>query len=222
MRFLGNFIWFVFGGWYISLTWILGSIIFAISIIGLPITRSAIEMAKMSAFPFGKEVVHIREMDQKGLDGVTAVTGTIGLIANIIWLLTFGWILFFGYLLAGIICLCTIIGIPFGIQSLKLSTISLWPVGRRVVNKEMGEEIRRRNASRDLDSMQGKSDEKVVTEKVQTEIVKSESKLEELESNPKIEDSIESKIEKFNSMKEKGLIDEEEFNTKKETLLKEM
>ena len=94
MKFLGNFIWFVFGGWYISLTWIIGAIIFAISIIGLPITRSAIEMAKMSAFPFGKEVVHIRDMDQKELGGVTALTGTIGFIANIIWLSTFGWILF--------------------------------------------------------------------------------------------------------------------------------
>jgi uncharacterized membrane protein YccF (DUF307 family) len=222
MGFLGNIIWFVVGGWYISLSWLFASIIFAISIIGLPIARDSIEMAKMSAFPFGKEVVHIRDMDQKELSGVTAVTGTVGFITNIIWLLSFGWILFLEYLLAGIIDCCTIIGIPFGIQSLKLSFISLWPVGRRVVSKSMYEEITRRNINKDLDSRQGKSDEKIVTERVETVIVQSESKSEELESNPKIEESIESKIEKLNIMKEKGLINEEEFNTKKESLLKEM
>ena len=46
MRFLGNILWFVFGGWYLALTWLLGAAIFAITIIGLPLTRAAIEMAK--------------------------------------------------------------------------------------------------------------------------------------------------------------------------------
>ena len=78
----------------LAITLFLGAILFAITIIGLPITKAAIEMAKMSAFPFGKDVVHVREIDQKELSGTTAVTGTIGFIANIIWLLTFGWALF--------------------------------------------------------------------------------------------------------------------------------
>ena len=153
MRFIGNIIWFVFGGWYLAITWLLGAILFAITIIGLPITKAAIEMAKMSAFPFGKDVVHIREMDLKDLSGATAVTGTIGFIANIIWALSFGWLLFLMYLVAGIINCITIIGIPFGIQSFKLAGISFWPVGRRVVTKEMAEEVRRRAASKKLDDM---------------------------------------------------------------------
>ena len=153
MRFIGNIIWFVFGGWALAITWFLGAILFAITIIGLPITKAAIEMAKMSAFPFGKDVVHIREMDLKDLSGATAVTGTIGFIANIIWALSFGWLLFLMYLVAGIICCITIICIPFGIQSFKLAGISFWPVGRRVVTKEMAEEVRRRAASKKLDNM---------------------------------------------------------------------
>ena len=151
MRFIGNIIWFVFGGWYLAIGWILGAIIFAISIIGLPITRAAIEMAKMSAFPFGKDVVHIREIDQKELSGTTAITGTIGFIANILWLLSFGWALFLMYLAAGIITCLTIIGIPFGIQAFKLAGISFWPVGRRVVTKEMAATLRQRAASKELD-----------------------------------------------------------------------
>ena len=42
MRFIGNILWFVFGGWYLALTWLLGAIIFAITIIALPLTRAAI------------------------------------------------------------------------------------------------------------------------------------------------------------------------------------
>ena len=154
MRFIGNIIWFVFGGWYLALGWILGAIIFAISIIGLPITRAAIEMAKMSAFPFGKDVVHIREIDQKEMSGTTAITGTIGFIANILWVLSFGWALFLMYIAAGIITCITIIGIPFGIQAFKLAGISFWPVGRRVVTKEMAVTLRQRAASKTLDDME--------------------------------------------------------------------
>ena len=157
MRFLGNILWFVFGGWYLALMWLLGAVIFAITIIGLPLTRAAIEMAKMSAFPFGKDVVHVREIDEKSVSATTATTGTIGFIFNILWALTFGWILFLGYLVAGILSCITIILIPFGLQSFKLAGISFWPVGRRVVTKEMAKLVRERAAAKSLDKMQGKN-----------------------------------------------------------------
>ncbi|PYB72967.1 MULTISPECIES: YccF family protein [Rhizobium] len=153
MRFVGNAIWFVFGGAVLALVWLLGAALFAISIIGLPVSRAAFEIAKMSAFPFGKDVVHIRELDAKGLSAVTAVTGTIGFVANIVWALTFGWILFLGHLAAGIVNCLTIIGIPFGIQSFKLAGISLWPVGRRVVSIELAQLAREENAKLVLQRM---------------------------------------------------------------------
>ena len=156
MRFLGNILWFVFGGWYLALTWLLGAAIFAITIIGLPLTRAAIEMAKMSAFPFGKDVVHVREIDEKGVTASTATTGSIGFIFNVLWALTFGWILFLGYLFAGILSCITIILFPFGLQSFKLAGISFWRVGRRVVTKEMTKLVRERAAEKSLDKLQGK------------------------------------------------------------------
>lgn len=146
MRFAGNVIWFVFGGWYLSLIWLLGAVIFAISIIGLPLSRAAFEMAKLSAFPFGKDVVHIRELDQRGLTATTAITGTFGFIINIVWALTFGWVLFLSHLFAGVISCLTLIGIPFGIQSFKLAGISFWPMGRRVVSRELADAARQSNA----------------------------------------------------------------------------
>ena len=169
MRLFGNIIWFIFGGWILALSWLIGAVIFACTIIGLPVSRSAFEIAKMSAFPFGKEVVHIRELDGKGLTVTTGISGPIGFIFNILWFLIFGIALFFLNLavglvnmIIGIIICCTIILIPlgliqiaFGVASLKLATVSLWPVGRRVVSKELAQAAKQRNAERQLDSMSG-------------------------------------------------------------------
>ena len=133
MRLLGNVLWFVFGGWYTSLTWLFGALLFALTIIGLPLTRSAFEMAKLSAFPFGKEVVHVDQL--RGKPSSSAM-GVLEVILNLIWTFTFGIALFIMHVTAGFIACLTVILIPFGIQSFKLAVLSLWPVGRRVVNKE--------------------------------------------------------------------------------------
>lgn len=152
MRFAGNVIWFVLGGGIIALVWLIGAAFFALTIIGLPLTRAAIEMAKISAWPFGKEVVHIRDLDQKGVTATTAVTGTIGFVVNLAWAFTFGWVLFFSYIVAGIFNCLTLIGIPFGLQSFKLAAISLWPVGRRVVTVELADLVRKDAAAMKLAS----------------------------------------------------------------------
>jgi len=133
MKTLGNLIWFLFGGWYIALTWIVGGILFALSIIGIPLFRSAIEMAKLSAFPFGKEVVDADKITEKSSSVIMSVLVTL---VNIIWLLTFGITLFFGYLFAGILMCIFIITIPFGLQAFKLATLALWPVGKRVISSK--------------------------------------------------------------------------------------
>ncbi len=156
MRFAGNVIWFVLGGWYTSLIWVVGAFLFAISIIGLPLTRAAIEMAKMSAWPFGKEVVHIRDLDRKSASARTVATGGIGFVANVVWACTFGILLFIAYLVAGILCCLTIIGIPFGLQSFKLAGISFWPVGRRVVTLETAKLLRAELAADTLEKYRKK------------------------------------------------------------------
>jgi len=148
MRFIGNFIWFILGGWYIALLWLLGAVVFAISIIGLPFTRSAIEMAKLSAFPFGMDVVHIRDLD---LQEETPVEGVVGLVLNIVWACTFGIALFLAYLVAGVLSCMTIILIPFGLQSFKLAALSLFPVGQRVVPMEVATMIREEKARMRMD-----------------------------------------------------------------------
>jgi uncharacterized membrane protein YccF (DUF307 family) len=151
VRFAGNVIWFVLGGWYIALLWLAGGVLFALSIVGLPLTIAAFQMAKLSAWPFGKEVVHVRELDRKGLTPETVITGTIGFIFNVLWACTFGIVLFVAYVFAGILCCLTIIGIPFGLQAFKLAGISFWPVGRRVVSVELAQAARNTHAQAELE-----------------------------------------------------------------------
>lgn len=157
MRFAGNVIWFVFGGAVIAALWLVGAILAALTIVGLPLSRAAIEMAKLSAFPFGKDVVHVRELDGKGTTAITALTGTVGFVVNVLWACTFGVGLFLSYLIAGVINCIFIITIPFGLQSFKLAGLSFWPVGRRVVPIELAKEIRKRNAQEQLDKIRGTS-----------------------------------------------------------------
>jgi uncharacterized membrane protein YccF (DUF307 family) len=52
------------------------------------------------------------------------------IIGNIIWLLFGGLIIAVEYLVSSLLLIITIIGIPFGLQTLKLATLALWPFGK--------------------------------------------------------------------------------------------
>ena len=54
-------------------------------------------------------------------------------LGNIIWLLFGGIFIAIEYLISSILLMITIIGIPFGLQTLKLSVLALWPFGSEVV-----------------------------------------------------------------------------------------
>ena len=56
-------------------------------------------------------------------------------LGNIIWLLLGGLLIAIEYCIASLLLMITIIGIPFGIQTLKLAVLALWPFGSKVVDK---------------------------------------------------------------------------------------
>lgn len=59
----------------------------------------------------------------------------MSLIGNLLWIVLGGGIfIFFSYLLGGIALCLTIVGIPFGIQCIKLSVLGLAPFGTRIVD----------------------------------------------------------------------------------------
>ena len=54
-------------------------------------------------------------------------------IGNIIWVVFGGLHIALEYFIAGLVLMITIIGIPFGLQSLKLGMLALSPFGKEVV-----------------------------------------------------------------------------------------
>ena len=60
----------------------------------------------------------------------------MNVIGNILWILLGGFIIALFYLLGSLLLFITIIGIPFGIQTLKLASLALVPFGREAVRAE--------------------------------------------------------------------------------------
>ncbi len=56
------------------------------------------------------------------------------LLGNIIWLVFGGIVISLEYLISSILLMITIVGIPFGIQTMKLAVFALWPFGSKVVD----------------------------------------------------------------------------------------
>lgn len=57
----------------------------------------------------------------------------MSLLGNIIWLIFGGFIAGVGYILGGLLLCITIIGIPFGVQSIRLGVAAMAPFGKDVV-----------------------------------------------------------------------------------------
>jgi uncharacterized membrane protein YccF (DUF307 family) len=52
------------------------------------------------------------------------------ILGNLIWLIFGGFIIAIEYFIGSLILMITIVGIPFGIQTLKMSALAIWPFGR--------------------------------------------------------------------------------------------
>ena len=55
-------------------------------------------------------------------------------LGNLVWLVFGGLLVAVIYFLVGLLMCITIIGIPFGVQLIKLGIYALWPFGHELVN----------------------------------------------------------------------------------------
>ena len=131
MRTLGNILWFVFGGCIMGLGWWLAGLVAALTIVGLPWAKACFVIGQFAFLPFGKDAVNRKELTQQDDIG----TGALGLVGNVIWFVLAGWWLAIGHLCSALACFITIIGIPFGIQHVKLALVALAPIGKTIVAK---------------------------------------------------------------------------------------
>lgn len=62
----------------------------------------------------------------------------MSILGNIIWIIFGGLVLALEYFIAGLLLCVTIVGIPFGIQSMKLGLLALLPFGHTSVVEDNG------------------------------------------------------------------------------------
>ena len=124
-----NILWIVFGGLWMALAWAVAAVLMAITIVGLPWTRAAFNIASYTLLPFGQKAVSRAEYSGSKDVG----TGPLGFLGNVIWLVLAGWWLALGHLVTALLLAITIIGIPFAWAHLKLAGIALWPIGKIIV-----------------------------------------------------------------------------------------
>lgn len=124
MRFIGNIIWFVLGGFVMGIAWWVAALMAAITVIGIPWAIAAFRIGSFSFWPFGRQIV------ERESGAVVAVGAALG---NLVWALLAGWWLALGHLISAVLCAITIIGIPFALQHLKLASLSFFPFGKQIV-----------------------------------------------------------------------------------------
>ena len=121
MRFIGNIIWLIFGGLATAVEYIVASLPFLISIIGIPFGLQTLKLGMLALWPFGSQVVENESS-----------SGCLSLIMNIIWICIGGIWICLTHLFFGILLCITIIGIPFGKQHFKMAGWAIAPFGKNV------------------------------------------------------------------------------------------
>ena len=116
-----NVLWFVLGGFLVSILYLLGGIILCLTIIGIPFGIQCFKLSVLGLAPFGKE---IRETEPP--------SGVLAIIMNIIWILLPGLELALIHLFLAFVLGITIIGLPFATQHLKMTRLAILPFGYKV------------------------------------------------------------------------------------------
>jgi uncharacterized membrane protein YccF (DUF307 family) len=121
MNILGNILWIVLGGIFISMYYALVGLLFCITIIGIPFGVQLFKMAGFALWPFGHQVT-------AGPND----SGCMSIFMNIIWIVLGGVEIAVMHAVFGLICCVTIVGIPFGLQHFKMALLALAPFGKNI------------------------------------------------------------------------------------------
>ena len=118
MSFLGNIVWFIFGGFILGFAWLITGLLWCVSIVGIPVGIQCFKIASIAFCPFGKNLTN------KGRAS--------SLILNLLWIIFGGVELSAISCVIGLLLSITVIGIPFGKQFFKLALIALMPFGTKI------------------------------------------------------------------------------------------
>jgi uncharacterized membrane protein YccF (DUF307 family) len=124
VRLILNVIWLIFGGFWLAVGYAVAGLVLCLLIITIPFGVASFRMANFALWPFGRRLV----------DRLDA--GAPSLLGNIIWVILAGWWLALAHIVTGIAQCVTIIGIPLGIANFKLVPVSLFPLGKEIVDAD--------------------------------------------------------------------------------------
>ncbi len=125
LRLILNVIWLVFAGIELAIGYAIGGVVMMITIIGIPFGIQAFKLAGFALWPFGRAVIPAPQ-----------ASGVLSAIGNVLWVILVGWWLALGHVIFGVVLCLTIIGIPMGIASFKMTSMALWPFGRTIVDRD--------------------------------------------------------------------------------------
>lgn len=122
MRTLGNLLWLLLAGIWLAIGYAIAGIVSFVLVVTIPFGVASFRLAGYVLWPFGRTVVWERN------------TGVWSAIGNVIWVVVVGWELAVAHVVAGLILILTVVGIPFGVACWKMVPLALLPLGRRVVS----------------------------------------------------------------------------------------
>ena len=122
MKFLGNLVWLICGGFITALMYWFVGLLVCVTIIGIPFGVQLFKIGALVLCPFGHDLV------PKANNG-----GCLQVVFNVLWIVLGWWEIAFTHLIFGLILCCTIVGIPWGLQHFKLAFATILPFGKEVV-----------------------------------------------------------------------------------------
>lgn len=124
MRTVGNVLWLVLAGWWVALGYVLAGVLACLLVVTIPFGVASFRLAGYAWRPFGRRVVVHRQ------------AGALALVGNVVWIALFGWGLAVAHVVAGLLLMLTVVGIPFGLASVRLAGLAFVPLGARVVDAD--------------------------------------------------------------------------------------
>ncbi len=121
MKFIGNILWWIFGGLEAAIGYFTGSLALVLTIIGIPVALQTFKIGLLCLWPFGAKVRNTK-----------SPVGCIRIPLNILWIIFGGFWACLCHVLFGILLFITVIGIPFANQHFKMARLSLTPFGKEV------------------------------------------------------------------------------------------
>ncbi|MCK7638148.1 YccF domain-containing protein [Corynebacterium sp. P7202] len=123
MKLLLNIIWFLFGGVWLALAYVIFGVVACLFIVTIPAGVASFRMANYALWPFGRSVI----VPDTGTGGLSAVS-------NVIWFVVAGFWLALGHLTTAVTQAVTIIGIPLALANLKMIPVTCFPFGKQIVD----------------------------------------------------------------------------------------